>query len=41
MAKINLGGDELIKDLVSGVNKTADIVGKTLGPKGKNIILIY
>ena len=39
MAKINLGGDELIKDLVSGVNKTADIVGKTLGPKGKNIIL--
>lgn len=39
MTKINLGGDELIKDLVSGVNKTANIVGKTLGPKGKNIIL--
>jgi chaperonin GroEL len=39
MSKINLGGSELIKDLVSGVNKTADIVGKTLGPKGKNIIL--
>ena len=39
MTKINLGGDKLIKDLVSGVNKTANIVGKTLGPKGKNIIL--
>tara|TARA_A100001515_G_scaffold137660_1_gene130471 strand:+ start:644 stop:2212 length:1569 start_codon:yes stop_codon:yes gene_type:complete len=39
MSKINSGGDSLLKDLVSGVNKTADIVGKTLGPKGKNIIL--
>lgn len=39
MSKINLGDGELIKNLVSGVNKTANIVGKTLGPKGKNIIL--
>tara|TARA_R110000824_G_scaffold116244_3_gene267620 strand:+ start:1790 stop:3361 length:1572 start_codon:yes stop_codon:yes gene_type:complete len=39
MSKINLGGTELIRNLVSGVNKTANIVGKTLGPKGKNVIL--
>ena len=39
MSKINSGGNSLLKDLVSGVNKTASIVGKTLGPKGKNVIL--
>ena len=39
MSKINAGGTPLLGDLVSGVNKTVDIVGKTLGPKGKNIIL--
>ena len=39
MSKINSGGSSLLRDLISGVNKTTNIVGKTLGPKGKNVIL--
>ena len=31
--------DELSKRLLSGVNKLADNVATTLGPKGRNVIL--
>ncbi len=39
MAKEILYGEDARKKLLEGVNKLADTVQKTLGPKGRNVIL--
>ena len=39
MAKQIKYGDEARKSLQNGVNKLADIVKSTLGPKGRNVVL--
>ena len=39
MAKQLLYGEEARKKLLSGVNKLADAVATTLGPKGRNVAL--
>ena len=40
MSKIIKRGDEARKALESGVNQLADTVKVTLGPKGRNVVLI-
>jgi chaperonin GroEL len=37
--KVYQNGNELNASIVSGVNKLADNVASTLGPKGRNVIL--
>lgn len=39
MAKEIMYGEDVRKKLESGVNKLADTVKVTLGPKGRNVIL--
>ncbi|GMB10326.1 MAG: chaperonin GroEL [Candidatus Improbicoccus devescovinae] len=39
MAKEIIYGEEARKALLNGVNKLADTVGVTLGPKGRNVVL--
>ena len=39
MAKMMLQGEEARKSLEAGVNKLADTVKITLGPKGRNVVL--
>ena len=39
MAKIIRFGEDAIKSLLEGVNKLADTVKVTLGPKGRNVVL--
>lgn len=39
MAKDIIFGEEARKSLLDGVNKLADAVGVTLGPKGRNVVL--
>ncbi len=39
MAKDIVFGEEARKSLLDGVNKLADAVGVTLGPKGRNVVL--
>ncbi len=39
MAKILMFGEEARRSLEKGINKVADTVGVTLGPKGRNVVL--
>ena len=39
MSKQYTGNEELQKKILSGVNKLADNVAATLGPKGRNVLL--
>ena len=39
MTKHYTDGEELQKKILAGVNKLADNVAATLGPKGRNVIL--
>ena len=39
MAKEIINGEEARKKLLDGVNKLADTVKVTLGPKGRNVVL--
>ena len=39
MAKKIIYGEEARKSLLKGVNKLADTVKVTLGPKGRNVVL--
>ena len=39
MTKIYASGQDLHQKMLSGVNKLADNVAATLGPKGRNVIL--
>lgn len=40
MAKQIIYGEEARKALLSGINQLADTVKITLGPKGRNVVLI-
>ena len=39
MAKTIKSGDDARMAMVAGVNKLADTVGVTIGPKGRNVVL--
>ena len=39
MAKILIFGEEARRAMLRGIDKVADTVGVTLGPKGRNVVL--
>ncbi len=39
MAKILISGEEARRAMLRGIDKVADTVGVTLGPKGRNVVL--